>query len=396
VPFAEQSRELVVGERQPFGLYVDQSDRLAATMYVTELLGERRRVVIDEWIEGVAWRNDPDIGLFAILERRFVGLVPATEPHRLSRGEAAKFRVAAMYPDGKLVLSLRQHAFQELAADAARVLAHVAQPGAARVGDRSPADEIRARFGLSKKAFKRAIGHLLKTGRGRSRSRRVRRAAAAELTDRPPRAGARGGAARFAHAPAWSVVCKHPHPMKPVLALAAFAFLAPHAAHAWSIGSQLNFRGCHEPITARRCAAPARVYATAPALTPSRNEAAMIADVLFQPPDDFVGDLAGMSLVIGVRDNDTKGNDPLNTLELQLVHGNRRRRRSTASAGTRTTATPATRARSTRAASTSATPRPPRSTGSTPTAPSTRRCVCRSRCTRRSPAPSRRRCRCST
>ncbi len=161
VPFAEQSRDLFVGERQPVGLYLDRSARLAATMYVNDMLIERRRVAVDEWIEGVAWRNDPDIGLFAILERRFVGLVPSSEPHPLSRGEPAKFRVAAMLPDGKLVLSLRQHAYQELAADAARILARLGS--APPVGDRSPPDEIRALFGLSKKAFKRAIGHLLKT-----------------------------------------------------------------------------------------------------------------------------------------------------------------------------------------------------------------------------------------
>ena len=164
VPFSEQSKELVVGERQPIGLYLDRSRRLAGTMYVSDLFGDRRRVVRDEWIEGEAWRNDPDIGLFVILERTFVGLVPAREPHGLQRGQAARFRVADTLPDGKLVLSLRQHAYQELAADAANILAVLMHPRPPRVGDRSDPDAIRSLFGLSKKAFKRAVGHLLKTG----------------------------------------------------------------------------------------------------------------------------------------------------------------------------------------------------------------------------------------
>jgi uncharacterized protein len=164
VPFAEQSNELFVGDRPPIGLYLDRSRRLAGTMYVTELFGDRRRVARDEWIEGEAWRNDPDIGLFVILEYAFVGLVPASEPHSLVRGQAARFRVAETLPDGKLVLSLRQHAYQELASDAAAVLAVLTRPGAPAVGDRSDPDAIRALFGLSKKAFKRAVGHLLKTG----------------------------------------------------------------------------------------------------------------------------------------------------------------------------------------------------------------------------------------
>ncbi len=36
--------------------------------------------------------------------------------------------------------------------------------GAARVSDRTSPDEIRFRFGLSKKAFKRAVGRLLEEG----------------------------------------------------------------------------------------------------------------------------------------------------------------------------------------------------------------------------------------
>ncbi len=163
VPFAQMSKELFVGERQPFGLYVDNTGRLAATMFVSPMLeGRPRKLELDEWVEGEAWRNDPDIGLFVIVERTFVGLVPASEPHRLRRGEATRFRVTHVLPDGKIVLSLRQHAYQEAAADAARILAVLSAPGAPRVSDRSSPDLLRDVFGLSKKAFKRAVGRLLK------------------------------------------------------------------------------------------------------------------------------------------------------------------------------------------------------------------------------------------
>lgn len=165
VPYAEQSKELYVGERQPIGLYLDRSERLAGTMFVGDMLEARapRRVSTGEWLRGEAWRNDPDIGLFAILERSFVGLVPASEPHRLRRGDVADFRVAHVQPDGKLVLSLRKHAHEELESDAQRILAVLSRPGAPRVGDRSDPELIRELFGISKKAFKRAVGTLLKS-----------------------------------------------------------------------------------------------------------------------------------------------------------------------------------------------------------------------------------------
>ena len=70
-------------------------------------------------------------------------------------------------PDGKIVLSLRQHAHKELASDAANILGVLARSDAPRIGERSSPDELRATFGLSKKAFKRAVGHLLKERRVR-------------------------------------------------------------------------------------------------------------------------------------------------------------------------------------------------------------------------------------
>ncbi len=165
VPFAEQTREVHVGERHAIGLYLDKSDRLAGTMRVSELLSVGGSFHRGEWTLGEAWREDPAIGLFVIVERRFVGLLPKHEPHSLRAGDAARFRVAHVHPDGKIELSLRAHAHEELERDAAAILAVLERPGAPTVGDRSPPDEIRAHFGLSKKAFKRAVGTLLKTGR---------------------------------------------------------------------------------------------------------------------------------------------------------------------------------------------------------------------------------------
>jgi predicted RNA-binding protein (virulence factor B family) len=168
VPLAEQTRDLHVGDRQPIGLYLDDSGRLAGTMRVSEMLrpggpGEPS-FELDSWIEGEAWRNDPDIGLFVILERSRVGLVPANEPHSLSRGEAARFRVTNVLPDGKVEVSLRGLAHEELEADAQKILLALARGDAQGVGNGSTPEEIRAIFGLSKKAFKRAVGRLLKQG----------------------------------------------------------------------------------------------------------------------------------------------------------------------------------------------------------------------------------------
>jgi uncharacterized protein len=163
VPFAEQTKEVHVGELHAIGLYVDNTGRLAGTMRVSELLSTTSGAFTrGEWVAGEAWRDDPEIGLFAILERRFVGLVPKHEPHALSRGQAARFRVAHVHPDGKVELSLRAHAHEELENDGRKILDLLKRPDAPKLGDRTDPEQIRALLGLSKKAFKRAVGRLLK------------------------------------------------------------------------------------------------------------------------------------------------------------------------------------------------------------------------------------------
>jgi predicted RNA-binding protein (virulence factor B family) len=154
-----------VGERHPIGLYLDNTGRLAGTMRVNQMLTTDGEFHQGEWVEGEAWRNEPGIGLFVIVERRFLGLVPADEPHALTRGEASRFRVTRVHGDGKIVLSARGGAVDELERDAAVILSMLARPGAPPISDKSAPEEIRARFGLSKKAFKRAVGILLKAGR---------------------------------------------------------------------------------------------------------------------------------------------------------------------------------------------------------------------------------------
>ena len=161
VPHALQTAELRVGQRYAVGLVLDDTGRLAGTMRVAELLRDRRAYDVGEWVAGEAWRNEPGLGLFVIVEKRQVGLVPASEPHGLSRGEAARFRVSHVHADGKIELSLRGLAHEEQGRDAAHVLARLRE-GGLRVNDRSSPEDLRDHFGLSKKAFKRAVGRLLR------------------------------------------------------------------------------------------------------------------------------------------------------------------------------------------------------------------------------------------
>ena len=106
-----------------------------------------------------------------------------------------------------------------------------------------------------------------------------------------------------------------------LLSLVVGLTLRPPPVHAWGIGSQLDNQGCHERITAEALRRARGMHPTAPALAPTRDEQAIIDNVQFAPPADFKRDLAGMSLLLGVRDNDVKGQNPLDSLQLVEVHG---------------------------------------------------------------------------
>lgn len=164
LPRKEQTRAVQLGERHPVALYLDDTDRLAATMRVSELLRAVPPYEVGTWVPGEAWRKAPGMGVFVVLDRRYVGLLPESEPHHLTRGAAENFRVARVLPDGKVMLSLRGTALEERDADGEKILSVLARSGAPRVGDHSSPELLRSLFGLSKKAFKRAVGGLLKRG----------------------------------------------------------------------------------------------------------------------------------------------------------------------------------------------------------------------------------------
>jgi predicted RNA-binding protein (virulence factor B family) len=165
VPLGEQTRDVRIGERHPIGLIIDGTGRLAGTMKIAELLEQPHAHEVNQWLEGQVWRYERGLGLFVILGRRRAALLPENEVHELRPGHSARFRVSAVLPDGKIRLSLRGLAHTHLADDGETILAALSQDNPPRLSDDSDPEDIREALGLSKKAFKRAVGGLLKARR---------------------------------------------------------------------------------------------------------------------------------------------------------------------------------------------------------------------------------------
>src|SRR2546423_14604221 len=102
--------------------------------------------------------------------------------------------------------------------------------------------------------------------------------------------------------------------------LAVSAFAPTGAAAAYPI--ETHFTGkCHEKVTAQALRT-ARTHLEMPAPPRATNDERALIDDLQFAPDDDMKDVAGATLLIGVRDNDLKGSSQNDLTVLSAIHGN--------------------------------------------------------------------------
>ena len=167
LPFKEQTARLRPGDDCLAALYVDKSSRLAATMKVYSHMSSESPYQKDDKVTGTVYEINENLGVFVAVADHYFGLIPNRELYGKCRlGEVLKVRVTKVREDGKLDLSLREVAYRQMNADAEAVLARLKEKnGVLPFNDRVEPEIIRREFNLSKNAFKRAVGHLLKEGR---------------------------------------------------------------------------------------------------------------------------------------------------------------------------------------------------------------------------------------
>jgi len=170
LPYAGMRGRPKVGETVWAKLYTDKSGRLAVTMEVEDELRRASRpaagVRVGDMLTGSVY-NITERGAFLFTDERYIVFVDHKEiPVRPRVGERITVRVTYLREDGRLNASLRPPKEQAQTADAAAILALLAaHDGRMPYTDATSPEVIRDRFHISKAAFKRALGHLLKEGR---------------------------------------------------------------------------------------------------------------------------------------------------------------------------------------------------------------------------------------
>ncbi len=177
LPFKQQTRRVREGEECLAALYIDKSSRLCATMNVYEYLQTDSPYKKDDHVKGTIYQISERFGVFVAVDNRYSGLIPQKEAAgRYQIGDEVEARVTGVKEDGKLDLSSREKAYLQINEDAEAVMLAIEEfSGVLPFTDKASPEVIKREMGLSKNAFKRAVGHLLKEGRIEITERAIRK-----------------------------------------------------------------------------------------------------------------------------------------------------------------------------------------------------------------------------
>lgn len=185
LPFKEQTKRVSAGEECLAALYIDKSNRLCATMNVYPYLDTDSPYGKEDRVTGVVYEISQNFGAFVAVDDRYSALIPKRELYgAVEVGDTVNARVTEVKEDGKLNLSIREKAYLQIGVDAQRVLEIIDSfDGVLPFNDKASPEVIRRETQMSKNEFKRAVGHLLKTGRITITERAIRRNGSAESVE---------------------------------------------------------------------------------------------------------------------------------------------------------------------------------------------------------------------
>ena len=173
LPYSQMRGHVSEGQLVWVKLYRDKSGRQAVTMRVEEDMQRASKpaegLKVGDKVTGTIYNIVPE-GFFIFTTQRFIAFLHRSEVPggRLDFGQQITGRVTFLREDGRINISMRLQKENALVADAEDIYAYlVKRNGSMPYCDSTPLEIIKQKFGISKAAFKRALGHLMKEGKVR-------------------------------------------------------------------------------------------------------------------------------------------------------------------------------------------------------------------------------------
>ena len=168
LPFAEQKKRLEVDQECIVYLYMDNTDRIIATTRLNRFIKDEVAVIYDNYNPGDKVRiliaATTELGYKAIVDNKYWGLIHHSDVRQAIRvGQKVDAYVRKQRDDKRLDLSLQPIGYQKVGGLSEQIMQKVEEGnGFLALSDKSPAELIEMHFGVSKRAFKMAIGKLYK------------------------------------------------------------------------------------------------------------------------------------------------------------------------------------------------------------------------------------------
>lgn len=171
LPYSQMRGHVTPNQLVWVKLYRDKSGRPAVTMRVEDDMVRASKpaegVKVGDQLTGTIYNILPE-GFFIFTNQRFLAFLHRSEVPggRLDFGQEVTCRVTYIRQDGRLNVSMRLQKENALIADAEEIYAFLKKrSGKMPYCDSTPLEIIKQKFGISKAAFKRALGHLMKEGK---------------------------------------------------------------------------------------------------------------------------------------------------------------------------------------------------------------------------------------
>jgi predicted RNA-binding protein (virulence factor B family) len=165
VPFKEKTYTIFRDEKYLFYIYLDKSERIAATTDIDLHLDTDHEYKVGDIVNGIVYGFQTNNSAMICVDHKYAAVILHNEYYNeLKEGDVLKdLRVIKIYEDGKLGLTPRQERKDELDDLEKKILSYLeGSDGFMRFNDKSDPKDISILFNSSKKNFKRALGGLMK------------------------------------------------------------------------------------------------------------------------------------------------------------------------------------------------------------------------------------------
>lgn len=167
LPFKEQTTKVREKAEYLVRMYVDKTGRLCVSMKLYNHLKPVEGYEKGQSFKGTVYEYKKGLGALVAIEDKYSGLVHESELfNKVHVGEEVSGRILNIREDGKADLALREPVHVQISEDSEMVYDIIkSYRGITSFSDKTDKEVILREFGLSKNAFKRAVGRLYKEGR---------------------------------------------------------------------------------------------------------------------------------------------------------------------------------------------------------------------------------------